>query len=356
MKRPFANLNLDAACMDDDNLARHCVDREMELASALDAIESGENLLIYGDRGIGKSFLARLINLEIAKRESFFPVMVDVSHLPGYGVDPVAAAFPRAVLLQVCVEIWKNLLGHSFLELNGSRLRHQPIFEDSTRTTVREVYLYLIADSEGASLGRERTIGASAIVKSEAKEDATRRWDRSNLLPFEFFEFAEAIQNDVLKPLGKSKLVAICDEANLLSLIQQQEILDRYLELFLRKKVQFVFVAARLPVGSPNLPAAFRQVIELRGWPEINCLFDLITRAEPDISFTSEAVQATWEAFLGHPRKSLNALLHASHIVADKSPAIVDLGLMASAIKDVESSYRHWEAQLSSIWRVDERK
>ena len=78
---------------------------------------------------------------------------------------------------------------------------------------------------------------------------------QSDVLPFEFAEFAKELIETVLNPSGKSRVVVICDEANYMPFFKQEELLQRYLDLFSAKDFQFVLVAGLFPWESnPNLP------------------------------------------------------------------------------------------------------
>jgi predicted AAA+ superfamily ATPase len=65
---PFASLHLHAATEPLERIRAWRVDREDEVSFCTEAILSkGQNVLLYGERGTGKSFLVRLVQDEIER-------------------------------------------------------------------------------------------------------------------------------------------------------------------------------------------------------------------------------------------------------------------------------------------------
>ena len=76
----------------------HRVDRTDELASCVQALTTNyHNVLLHGSRGVGKTFLVKLILNRINKEYSnIFTTHVEIDGLLAYGnIDPIAS-FSRA--------------------------------------------------------------------------------------------------------------------------------------------------------------------------------------------------------------------------------------------------------------------
>ena len=95
------------------------IDRIQEINLCIQAVtEESQNILLYGDRGVGKTFVLRLIFDEISKsNQSILPVSIYLTGLTCYGNDDIVASFSRAILLQVCSTIWTDLLGKRYTDL-----------------------------------------------------------------------------------------------------------------------------------------------------------------------------------------------------------------------------------------------
>lgn len=306
---PFFRLN--CAPEQIDNLRFHCVDREEELRLCHTAIvERYHNVLLYGTRGTGKTFLVRLVEDRINKMNApIFPAFVRLSGLPCYGAIDAVSSFSRAVLLQICCTIWTGVLGKSYLSLRErlDEAGNEIALRDEPESVVQKVYSLLMTSERKTRLQALSSIGFTAAVKGEKKEEKTLEKQQSEVLPFEFAEFVDELISRALKPLGKERVVVLCDEANLLPIFEQQDILERYFELFNHKNVQFLFVAGfQDGQAKLTLPDCFETHLELKGFPERKYVLELVNRADKgEVTFSDEAIDVLWRNFSGHPRKTL---------------------------------------------------
>lgn len=139
MNNPFRSIN----CVFEsaDEIRARCIDRKREVDTCLEAlVEHGHNVLVHGTRGVGKTFLLRLVEDGLRATERFFPCFANLASLSAYGGPSDTSGFPRAVLLQLCASIWKAL-GKSYLDLCDrlSETGQEITFRKEAERTVQRV-------------------------------------------------------------------------------------------------------------------------------------------------------------------------------------------------------------------------
>jgi len=313
---PFSGLCAEA--LNPELLRSIHVDRDDELKQCVDALFSrSENILIYGTRGVGKTFLVRLLLEEIKSHfNDTVPVFVNLTGLLAYGTREIASAFPNAVLLEICRTIWVDVMGKSYSKLRNSlsETGSEIKLRKKGEKKVAEIYRLLMTSARRTRFSQLSSFGVSAILKGNIQENMQKEWSEIDVLPFEFFEFVEEIKKESLHPYRKERIIAICDEANKLPIFQQADILERYLELFAAKQVLFVFVAGyRFDEKIGALPSGFQNILELRGFREKRYVKELIDKhtSKVDFSFLDSAIDIVWEAVKGHPSFTLTACNYA---------------------------------------------
>ncbi len=349
MQNPFYQYNLAAENLHEIEALR--IDRDREVAICRDAIvKSLHNVLLYGTRGVGKTFLLRLVEKAVTDHDpSVFPCLTNIASLIEYRIADDVGAFPRAVLLQLCAFLWTDVLNRSYLDLRdaldetGQEIHRRPKDE----VTIRRIYRHLMLLERSARSAMFNTVGFSAGVKGEKKEEAGQQMRHSNVLPFEFAEFAHELVANVLKPRDKSRLVVLCDEANQMPIFRQEEILERYLELFSSKRVQFVFVAGMVPWDTKAfLPSCFETCLELKGFGDKSCVEELITRAQPKIPFTGEAIDVLFEAYSGHPRYTVTACGMAYDQAAESNAPEISAAILLRVINRLDEERKAHEEMM----------
>jgi len=362
MDNPFYTVHLDATVL--PQIREICVDRQDELALCKTAlIDRRHNVLLYGTRGVGKTFLLRLLEDEIRKgEETVYPCFVNIASLPAYGGEDEVASFPRAVLLQFCTSLWRELLGRSYLELRdrldetGKELH----FRKKAEVTVQRVYTQLMVMEVSVHAAVFDTVGFSAGVKGEKRQEVSRQSRHSPILPFEFAEFAQELVANVLMAHGKKRVVFLCDEANQMPIFRQEQILERYLELFSSKEIQFLFVAGLVPWDKKSyLPSCFETRLELKGFPDKRHVRELIeaslARAEgAALPFSTEAVDAVCEAYGGHPRYTLEACALAYWHAQEGNADEVTASAVLKACREIDAQRKRLEDQMREDMSVAE--
>ncbi len=237
-------MNLAAEDLTTEEILDQWLDREIELQQCLlSLIQHRNNVLIRGKKGVGKTFMLRRLSYEIDKLDDFKSVNVHLAHLMSYDTNNALHEFPVRVLTQLCISAWKDIIGKSFLELEQgiSYRESHAITQSKIEIILLDIYHRLLSKSIRESSEWNDKIGASAVLFTSKSQARSREFERGGMQPHQFVEYLEILQNEVFMPSGVRNLVVFCDEANLLSLENQEQILARYFEVFLTKKIQFVF-------------------------------------------------------------------------------------------------------------------
>jgi hypothetical protein len=337
---------LNAAAQSIEDLRALRVNREEEVESAYSALaENWHNVLLYGTRGVGKTFLTRIIEDEVAKRTpEALPCFINLASLAVYDdAGDEVAAFPRAVLLQLCSSIWTTIIQKPYLALRGhiSDSGHEINTTPSDESTVRDIYTYLMRQDITDRSNRQNTAGFNFGARGELRESFTHEHRQQAVLPFEFGEFVSQLTSDVLMPRGKRKIIIFCDEANHASIYKQEQILERYFELFSSRRVQFLFVAAQGPWQEKEyVPTCFETKIELGGFKDRTDTVQMVqsTCVDSSFTFTEEAFDVLIDTFEGHPRNSLEASERAIQLARARGQSTVSVRDMLRACRDVEKS------------------
>jgi hypothetical protein len=234
-------------------------------------VHADSNVFIYGPRGVGKTFLSKLICQHIqAKNSHALPFFVSLFDIFITSTKESAPHIKAQILLQLVAAAWTNLIKKSYSELiKGAELKGRDILANSVEERYYQIYSALRLSFLKRTFQRETKAGISAIAKGELGETTTVEQQNSDLLPFEYFAFLEEFQSELKKNHGITKLIAICDEANLLPLEMQSALIKENIPIFRDKGLQFLFVGCGAP-DELSLAAeeCFEVIEELNGIPE----------------------------------------------------------------------------------------
>ena len=308
MNDPFASVN--ALNLSSEDIRTLLVNRFDELGTAKSAIRNYNNVLLYGVRGVGKTFLVRsftkLLNDEFPE---IFPVYVNTAGLVMYNPVDEVAAFSKLVLLEICVDIWKHIFQKSYIDLreNITLNPNSLDFANRQEKIVKKIFSLLMTNDVVSKSITENQIGFSAGIKGKKGENFAIEKRASDILPFEFAEFVDELMMEVLSHYNKIRIVALCDDANRLPMFKQEEILSRYIDLFRRKKVQFLFVAAwHKWEEDVHIPLCFETVIEIEGFKDNSVFSEFLTKSSKGlVNFENDAMQLLHKKSEGVPATAL---------------------------------------------------
>ncbi|NMM17243.1 MAG: ATP-binding protein [Cellulomonas sp.] len=223
------------------------VGRETEIAALLPPLRASCNVYLWGERGIGKTFLVRLLQKALQDEAATLAVNVSATaHLHGgYGTVVDVAS---GTVLAILEKVWTDVVGRDYSELRATlsiaaadgKLRS--LFRSDLEQTAVQLYREVMASERRLHFRRNSSIGASAIAKGEYGRDREVELSTPAIMPFEFVEFTHELVV-ALSAVGVDRLTIFLDEANVLDDSTQNAFLSQYIELFASSSTNFLFVA-----------------------------------------------------------------------------------------------------------------
>lgn len=338
IKNFFVNTN--AVSLSDKEIAYYRVNREKELTDCKGVLINGDaNILIYGTRGVGKTFFARILEGELKNNENIFTTRVDLIH---YMRDfRSISAFPRAILDCICRDIWINIFNRKSDELfrfSTELSTFNNLGLSKEQSVLLDVFRFVISEKKKIKSLQFTELGFSSGIRAGIKDGESTEMVFGDFLSIEYITFLSKIQTDVLHPLGYKSSIIICDEANRLPILQQIEILENYLGLLMKSGFAFVFIAGLYPDENLSIPHdVFGKIFEMKGFSEKEYVGKLFKKygEGSGVVFTDDAVDVIWEAFQGDPRFSLEAARFAYQKIVNATTKLVDAKAAALACFDI---------------------
>ena len=320
MNSPF-NLSC-SELLSEEQVRQLRVDRNSELNLTVEnLIQRGHNVLIYGSRGVGKSFFLRLLEQAIVPTRSLAVIQFRINQELEWKDEE---KFANDVLMAVCYHSWKEILGHDYLDLRESidRSDKELKVRSKSEKSVERVYSLLMNLAREVKRRAFSEIGASVVLKGTVSDEVTKSARTPDLLPFECFELCEYLLEKVYRPKGFDRLVLLCDEANHLPTLTQEAILAKFFQGFRKHRVQFVFVAGVTSTGNAlKVPDknAFETAFELKPFSEISDTKDIVLKHAGNVSsmIDDQCIELVHEYIGGHPRNVLE-LFRIAHQLAIK--------------------------------------
>ncbi len=347
MNTPFELFSADLLSEEAINQLR--VDRDAELNSTVDRlINLGHNVLIYGTRGVGKSFFLRLLGQAIAPTKSLAVIQFTIrSGSPEWEDEE---KFANDVLMAVCYHSWKRILGHDYLDLResiGHSDRELKVRTNSEKA-VERVYSILMNLANQVKRRAFSEFGASVVLKGTISDEVTKSAKTPDLLPFECFELCEYLLDKVYRPKGYDRLVILCDEANLLPTLTQEAILVRFFQGFRQHRVQFVFVAgvtATRKVINEPFKSLFETSFELKPFSSISDTKDFVLKHAGGMSsmIDDQCIELVHEYVGGHPRLVLELFRRAYNAVKQANHEMISPLHIMRAIREYEQDWQVWD-------------
>ncbi|MCH8903421.1 MAG: ATP-binding protein [Bacteroidetes bacterium] len=287
------------------------IDRVEEIDSCIGTIlKTKNNIFMYGQRGVGKTFLLKTIyNETIREDKSVFPFFLNLFSLSRSLVDHGEYAFSSFLALEIITSIWTELYRKPHSELINRAI--SPAAGDSSLISklnyLQTTYANLKASLFKMQFESEHNVGVKAIVSGHIKTNETESREYGQLLPFEIISYIKELQDFLNKKEKKIKLIALCDEANLMSEEWQKAVLSKHIDIFSNIDIQFVFVAGYIEgYQDLSIPDTFEYIFELHGMNKEH-LVSLIGNHFPDseLKISQETLSHLYKSTKGNPRSVL---------------------------------------------------
>lgn len=338
-KVKFPSLN--AAVLTYEEIQELAVARDNELFQIENStLSKRQNVLISGSRGMGKTFLIYYSYHQlIAHADDTYLSVLNIAGLAQYSPLDSASAFTRAVLLQLCREVWTKVKKRPYSELRETLKEgpHDIVLRDGPSKVVARIYRYLMQIERSQQVERASSLGFSAGAKGDKKARSLTTAKQSDILPFEFFEFLNEIKTEVLEPMGKKKFVFLVDEGNYLPAYDQSEILHRYLDVFTANNVQFVFsISEDVEPHASEFVLGFDNKIRLAGL-QVEHTEELLEKYKIHSSMIlpDELPELLYAEFSGHPRATIAASSRAQEASHSEGSFNVSMTHALNAIREV---------------------
>ncbi len=325
-------------------------DREVELFSK-ELANSESNIFVYGPRGVGKTFLAKLIYDHIPSvNKHAFPFFLSLSDMALHSNQGLQVNIKAQLLLQLVAFAWTNLLRRSYSELkSGSDLKGKDILSGSVENRYFQIYSALRYPIHKRTYRRETKAGITAIVKGELGEATVEERQTDDLLPFEYFAFLEEFRHELERNHGITKLVAICDEGNLLPLEMQSSLMRENIPIFRNKGLQFLFVGCGAPDELSSISEeCFEKIEELNGIPKGYIPeFCQKRTGKSNLSFDVAALNALHKATGGNPRYLLIILSDLLNSGTLGKTTRISKGALSLPIRHLEERMILWKKEMN---------
>lgn len=314
-------IELDANRTPTGDLRSRCADRREELQYCASVLtNSRNNLVLFGERGVGKTFFVRLLASELnAGNKGVFAVSLDMFnavHPGGLSGD----RFGQALLLVLIARIWRDLFSLPYESLvSKAGWGAREISARGPQRILRRIHDCVRGSRTQVVLRDSSSVGASAVIQGERKEEQEQTLEMPGILPYEFAEYVQDIIENVLAPKGVSKVIALCDETNQFRIEEQKRIVEGNIEVFRNSGVQFLYV---MSVGLKTDPAvtqhakpfqAFDEVVMLERFKKTEDTLELLQKYFDLSLFPPNAHMLVHDAFKGLPRYSIWVCQEALH-------------------------------------------
>jgi len=338
-------ISLPTSAEENTDLSKIHIDRDTEVKKALDAIvKQKHNVLVHGEKGVGKTHLAKIIYSILTKNANVFASFISVPELRSYYPSEPNKAFPRAVLLHLCIDIWKTIFKKDILDMQSKKtmLGKFKVFENRRKRKLREIYRFLMSDQVFDQYSFSSSGGIKQIAEASLSESAAISSTKAGVLPFEFSEYAEILANDIVSHYNKDRIIVFFDNANNMPSNDQQEILEVYLSLFLERNIQIVFIGGKLPWESFSFVSdGFQTQIKLLGFSDCELTRKFIDKMMPEgYTLRIRLYDELHYHYSGHPRKIQNCLIKALVYCEKYSVSKISNKIMKMAIEETDFEYK----------------
>ncbi|MEW6619582.1 MAG: hypothetical protein AB1422_09680 [bacterium] len=238
------------------------VDREKELRQTIDWLMSGTgNLIITGERGIGKTSLAwKTIADTEEKTKDTLIIRETVYQFHGEGFGTFLSELGK----QITVSIWQLISGKSFSELfSGSLDFEKKKIESKNIKALRRIYNILSASQLSSKATEMGKIGGKLFIEAGLQEGLEKGMTRMAITNFEFLAIIDELK-EIASRHGYSRIVVIADEFNYLHFSEQSDFVRTYFQILNSRNILFGLIGFNIdPWSVPGLSQCVETYIPL---------------------------------------------------------------------------------------------
>jgi len=192
------------------------------------------------------------------------------------------------------------------------------------------------------------------VLKVEKKSGYVETGSFLDLLPNEYFGMLDEMRGGIVRMTGATRVVFVCDEANLLGKEDELALFGRFVNVFLDHRCQFVVATSDSMVeGFPEIDAAFDRIIHLKGFSRVEDTTEMVEKLRTGLIVQSgKLYKYIHETCSGNPRKILHLLSNCSDFISSRSSkrhadsaesaTVLDLEVLRNAAAQMEQQEEEW--------------
>lgn len=298
------------------------VDRETELRQAIDWLVSGTgNLLISGERGIGKTSLAWKTIAETKERtKNTLVIRETVYPFRSEGFDTFLSELGK----QIAVSMWHLISGKSFSELFSESLNFEKKnIESKDIKALRRIYNILSASQLSSKVAEMSKFSGRLIVEAGLQEALEKGMTRTAITSFEFLAIIDELKTIALK-YGYSRIVVMADEFNYLLTSEQSDFVRTFFQILNSREMLFGLIGINIdPWSVPGLNQCIETYIPLGPFKSSDHVRQLVSAGLPgtedadirNFLHTEEISQQIFSESKGNPRFIQSFLCEFMHLL-----------------------------------------
>lgn len=329
------------------------VNRTQELEFLYQSLNiKGNNVLIHGERGIGKSSILGKLEYDIRNNKDLktLPIIFNLLFLQNCTINE----FLNEILLQICYSMLSKLYNEKTSSLLNNIHRSDSkstIVNSKAKIRLYEIFRLLRSSRYQQKIGIFGEVGATFLATAKKRETAENTSEFNGLTNYEFLSIVDEL-NDIIRENGYTKMVLLCDEANHLTSSIQHDILSGYLEIFKSKKLQFAFVTiSSMNNEVKNIDSAFEDRLVLKGFQNPNTVEELIERVYSKYSdeggnpipFEQGSTEIIFEKTKGNPRYIQSILMSSFLNAQSKQLNRIDSNIVNDSIIQFYIELKQWK-------------
>jgi len=278
------------------------INRHNELKLCMNAISRGDKIIIFGERGVGKTALLFQIKKKILSQScDILPIYISFG---GYCINQETDSCITFMLINLVGYVWKNILG---LNLSALYDEEEKVFDSELEAQVKRIYKLARLCTCEYNKSLKRSFEANLILKGTADKITEKNFGYSTLTNQELYGLFSELCEDLKRYCGINSLVFFCDEANVLKEDIQIRIEKELKSLFSYLSCSFVYVESISvsPEHHRDYSMYFDQALKLNGFSKVEYSKKLIKKRIFDknmISIDENVYKIVHECACGNPR------------------------------------------------------